>query len=254
MIRCLSLTLVAALLCISCATNSQPKPTFQDGTRVGIVNSLESYLTHQHITIDRINSFTKQIKVDWNLAAYLDAKLADAFKNNKRFVVVPIEYAQIQPRLKQLSDQIDSAATRGKISQDLAAFIDDLTDAYDLYVIIMAQSFRGASPWKIGNSPLFIQGYGLLTRNTMLSVVGFKKNWAHPYAQIRVVVLRTRPVARIGAGSPKLAKKNMDTFNWPADIKNVPQSELDKLRPIIQDYADRAVKNALQSANMAPAQ
>jgi hypothetical protein len=84
----------------------------------------------------------------------------------------------------------------------------------------------------------------------VLGAVGVKRNSAHPYAQILVAVFKTRPVARIGAGRPKLTRGNMDNFNWPADIKNVPQTELDKLRPKIQEYADQAVKNALQSANL----
>jgi hypothetical protein len=42
----------------------------------------------------------------------------------------------------------------------------------------------------------------------------------------------------------------MDNFNWPADIRNIPQDELDKLRPRIQQYADQAVNNALRDARM----
>ena len=250
MIRYLILNLVAAFVFFSCATDPQPKPTFHQGTRVGIVNSLESYLTHRHITIDRMNSFTKQIEVDWNIPAYLDAKLADSLKTDKRFVVVPIQSPQIQSRIDQLSDQIDSAATRRRISQDLVDFIETVSNTHDLDVIIMVQSFKGESPWKIGGEPILVQGYGLFTRRTVFGAVGFRRNWAHSYAQILVAVFKTRPVARIGAGRPKLTRGNMDNFNWPADIKNVPQTELDKLHPKIQEYADQAVKNALQSANL----
>ena len=250
MIRHLIVSLVAAFLCFSCATDPGPKPTFQDGTRVGIVNSLESYLTHRHITIDRMNSFTKQIEVDWNIPADLDAKLADALNTDKRFVIVPTRSPQIQLRLNQLSDQIDSAATRRRISQSLVDFIENLANAHELDVIIMVQSFNGESPWKIHDDPILLQGYGLFTRRTVFGAIGLRKNRAHPYAQIRVAVFKTRPVTRIGAGRPKLTRGNMDSFNWPADIKNVPQTELDKLHPIIQEYADQAVKNALQSANM----
>ncbi len=84
----------------------------------------------------------------------------------------------------------------------------------------------------------------------MLGAVGLRNSWAHPYAQIRVVVFQTRPVLRIGVGRPKLTRGNMDNFNWPVGINNIPQAELDKLRPRIQAYADQAVKNALQDAHM----
>ena len=250
MIRHLILSVAAAFLCFSCATDPVPKPIFQDGTRVGIMNSLESYLTHRHVTIDRINSFTRQIKVDWDIPAYVDTQLADSLKMDKRFVVVPIRSPQVQSRLKELADQIGAAATRRRISQDLADFIESEAKSHDLDVIIMVQSFKGDSPWRIANHIIVVEGYGLFTRRTVFGAVGLRNSWVHPYAQIRVVVFQTRPVARIGSGLPKLTRARMDNFNWPANIKNIPQTELDKIRPRIKAYADQAVKNALQDAHM----
>ena len=250
MIRHLIASLIMLCLCFSCATDPGPKPTFQDGTRVGILNSLESYMTHRHITIDRINSFTKQIKVDWNMPDYLNKQITDSFKRDKRFVVVPARSPQIQSRMKQLSNRISAAATRRRMSQDLAGFIEDTAKAHNLDVIIVVQSFRGETPWKIHDDPIVLEGYGLFTRRTMLGAIGIRNSWAHPYAQIQVVVFQTREAARIGAGRPRLTRARMDNFNWPANIKNIPQSEMDKVRFRIQAYADQAVKNALQDAHM----
>jgi len=254
MLRHLIVGLVAAILCFSCATDPGPKPIFQDDTRVGILNSLESYLTHRHITIDRVNSFTKQIKVDWDIPAYMDTQLMDSLKMDTRFAVVPIRYPQILTRQKQLRNQINAAATRRRASPDLVEFIEDLAKAYKLDVIIMVQSFKGETPWKIGNYEIVLEGYGLFTRRTLLGTAGVRNSWAHPYAQIRVVVFQTRPVLRIGVGRPKLTRGNMENFNWPVDINNIPQTELDKIRPKIQAYAEQAVNNALQDAHMVPSQ
>ncbi|MGD9077712.1 MAG: hypothetical protein PVJ41_15325 [Desulfobacterales bacterium] len=250
MIRSLIVILAAAFLSFSCATDPGPKPIFQDDTRVGILNSLEPYLTHRHITIDRINSFTKQIKVDWVLPAYVDTQLMDSLKKDKRFVVVPIRSPQILERQKQLADQINAAATRRRVSQGLVDLIEDLAKTHDLDVIIMVQSFRGESPWRIHDDIIMLEGYGLFTRRTLLGSVGVRNSWVHPYAQIRLVVFQTQPIIRIGTGLPRLTRARMDNFNWPADINNIPQTELDKIRPRIQAYADQAVNNALQDAHM----
>jgi hypothetical protein len=250
MIRHLTVILVAAFLCFSCATDPGPKPIFQDDTRVGILNRLEPYLTHRHITIDRINSFTEQIKVDWDLPAYVDTQLMDSLKTDARFVAVPIRSPQILERQKQLADQINAAATRRRVSQELIDFIEDLAKTHDLDVIVMVQSFRGESPWRIANQVIVLEGYGLFTRRILLGAAGVRNSWAHPYAQIRLVVFQTRPVLRIGAGLPSLTRARMDNFNWPTDINNIPQTELDKIRPRIQIYADQAVTNALQDAHM----
>jgi hypothetical protein len=250
MIRNLIASLGIILTCFGCATDRGPKPTFQSGTRVGILNSLESTMTHRHITIDRMDSFEKSIDVDWKIPAYLDDRLAAALKKNGRFTVVPIVSPAIQSRLMQLGDQIDSAATRRRISRSLADFIDHTAKAHDLDVIIIVLSFKGESPWKIGSTPISLQGYGLFTRSTVLGLLGVTRNRAHAYAQFRVIIFRAQPAAGIGVGQPKMTKGNMKNFKWPADIKNVPRTELDKLRPKIEVYADEAVKNALADAHM----
>ena len=67
------LSLVAILLFFGCTTGQQPKRTFQAGTRIGVVNVLEPYMTHEHVTILRVNSFSKKYEVDWNIPAYLEA-------------------------------------------------------------------------------------------------------------------------------------------------------------------------------------
>jgi hypothetical protein len=251
MIRQVILFLWVTLLCFGCAVTPQPKPTFKSETRIGIVNSLEPYLTHQHVTIRRFNSFTKNIEVDWNIPGYMDAKLLDTLTNDKkRWVVVPVKSPEIQSQLLQLADQIHSATSRRRISQNLADFIENVARAYDLDVVITVQSFRGQGPWKIADSPIVIQGYGLLTRHTLLGRVGFSRHWVHPYAQFLVAAFGTRPVTILGSGRPDLITSNMDQFNWPADIKNIPQAEIEKLRPIIQQYADEAVTNALKSTRL----
>ncbi len=250
MARKFIVSLAVLSLCFSCATDPGPKPTFDQDTRVGIVNSVESHLTHRHITVRRINSFSRQIEVDWNISGYLDTRLTDALKKDGRFVAVQVKSPEILSRHKQLAESITSAATRTRISQDVTDFIENTAKAHDLDIVILVQSFNGESPWRIQDDAIILQGYGLFTRRTMLGTLSIRSHWAHPYAQILVAVFKTQPAVRIGAGFPRLTRGRMDSFNWPADIKKIPQVELNKLRPRIQQYADQAVNNALRNARM----
>jgi hypothetical protein len=84
----------------------------------------------------------------------------------------------------------------------------------------------------------------------VIGEVGIKSAWVHAYAHIVVAVFGTRPVALIGSGTPKQKKSNIKDFNLPANIKNIPRTKLDKLRPRMQKFADQSVKNALQNANL----
>ncbi|MGD8342624.1 MAG: hypothetical protein PVI38_04720 [Desulfobacterales bacterium] len=254
MIRHFSACLVVLFVFFGCASDPRPKPDFQDGTRVGIFNNLEPYLTHRHVSIERVNSFERRINVEWDIPAYVNTQLTDALKRDRRFVVVPVQSPQVQSRLKQLAAPIGAAANSRRIPQDLVDFIEIQAKGHDLDVVIIVQSFRGNSRWKIHDDPVVLEGYGLFTRRTVLGAFGIRNSWVHPYAQIRVVVLTTQPVVRIGAGSPTMTRARMDDFTWPANIKNIPQSELNKIRPRIKAYADQAVQNALTGAQMVAAE
>lgn len=244
------LSLVATLLFFGCTTGQQPKRTFQAGTRVGIVNGLEPYMTHEHVTILRVDSFSKKYDVDWNIPAYLEAKLMDELKNDTRYVVIPVNSPQARSRLNQLSDQFNYVVTQKRVSSDLARFVENVANTHNLDVVIIVKSYKGESPWKISKQPVVLQGYGLFTRKTLIGEIGIKNSWVHAYAHIVVAVFGTRPVALVGSGFPKLKKSNMKDSNLPVNIKNIPRTKLDKLRPRMQEYADQAVKNALHSANL----
>jgi hypothetical protein len=200
--------------------------------------------------VRRFNSFTKRIEVDWNIPGYLDARVTDALKKDARFVVVPVTSPEILIRQKQLSESIASAATRTRIPPDVVDYIEKTAETHDLDIVVLVLSFSGESPWKINDERTVLQGYGLFTRGTILATMGIRSQWVHPYAQIQVAVFMTQPVARMGAGRPSLTRDRMDNFNWPVDIQSIPQSELEKLRPRIQQYADQAVDNALRDAHM----
>jgi len=54
----------------------------------------------------------------------------------------------------------------------------------------------------------------------------------------------------IGSGKPINTKSPLKDFDLSGDLKNLPQSEIDKLAPIIQKYADQAIANALDDADL----
>jgi len=45
-------------------------------------------------------------------------------------------------------------------------------------------------------------------------------------------------------------KSPLRDFDLSGDLKNLPQSEINKLEPIIQKYANQAIVNALDDANL----
>ena len=78
---------------------------------------------------------------------------------------------------------------------------------------------------------------------------------AYAYAQIGVVVYKVQPVNYIYAART-IAKgrhlRPIKNFDWDADLRNLPESELDQAKPLIQGYINEAVDKALQKANLTP--
>ncbi|MEN8754176.1 MAG: hypothetical protein AB1Z18_15555 [Desulfobacterales bacterium] len=95
-----------------------------------------------------------------------------------------------------------------------------------------------------GDKPLELQGYGLFTKVFLIS------KQAHAYANIAAVVFKTEPLNYIGSGEPTNKKSPLKDFDLSGDLENLPQSEIDKLAPIIRKYADQAIVNALDDANL----
>jgi hypothetical protein len=81
----------------------------------------------------------------------------------------------------------------------------------------------------------------------------FRKAFA--YAQIGVAVYKVKPVTYIAAARAIKAgqyRRPIEDLNWEANIKELPQAELNKARPMIQGRIDSAIKRALQKANLTP--
>jgi len=58
---------------LACSTT--PKFEFPRGTRVGIINLLESYATHKNLSSFATENFTKTYQVDWDILSYTESQL-----------------------------------------------------------------------------------------------------------------------------------------------------------------------------------
>jgi hypothetical protein len=240
------LLIVAALLAVwGCAT---PKPLsykFPAGTRVGIINYLEPYATHQNLSVLVIGSFTKTLSVDWNIPAFIEDQLTRRLQKDSRYTVIAINFPEPpggQNQSESISAQISLS---GEITSEAAKLLEELAEKYNLDVIIVIKSFRGPGPFKTGgNQPIEFQGYGLFTKELFL----YKK--AYAYANIAVMVYKTNPITYIDSGTPKIKSSALGNFDLPGDLRNLPPSDLNKLQPIIQRYAEQAVIKALDQADL----
>ena len=239
-------TLMTFALVLACATPEPPKYEFRPGARVGIINHLEGYATHRHFSSLRFDSFSKQVDVDWGIPAYIENKLSDALQAGQRYTVRRIKPVNRSGWLNQEPASSDRTAESRAMKDKLAKYLGTFGDEYQLDVIILIRSYSGPSAVRIDNQPIAVKGYGLFTRQLLMS----KK--AYAYANIAVEVFKTGPMTFIGSGVPQNRKSSLDNMDLEGSLKTMRGSEIQKIEPMIKDYADQAVQNALVNANLIP--
>ena len=69
---------------------------------------------------------------------------------------------------------------------------------------------------------------------------------------INIRHLKTRPMIFIGSGVPRNRKSSLDRIDLNRSLNELPRSEFEKIEPLIKEYADQAVKNALVNSNLLP--
>ena len=253
--------LVILIWVLACTTT--PKHNFPQGSRVGIINLLEPYATHQNFSSFATKNFTKTYPVDWEMPAYAEGRLRTLLEKDARFTVVEIKVSEKltreQLRLNMIEQVILSKTSPPTVPPQGARSLDTVSDPYDVQAVVVIGSYSGPSPFRSRDVQLKVQGYGLFTRKLFSGKLGsvlwglFSFRKAYAYAQIGVVVYKVQPVIYIAAART-IAKgrhlRPIKDFNWDVDLQNLPESELDQAKFPIQGYINEAVNKALQKANL----
>lgn len=236
--------LITLAIVSGCATPRQPKLEFPAGTRIGIVNHLERFATHRNFSSLRFDSFSKQMDVDWDIPAYIENRLSNTLKADSRYSVKSIRPAQPAGGMNQEPELSDRTLRSRAIRPAVAAYLDSLGDKYEVDVLIVVRSYPGPGVVKIDKHPVELQGYGLFTQQLLMS------RHAYAYAHITIEVFKTGPLTYLGSGKPNNSKAPLNDFSLEGNLKNLPPSEIEKLEPLIKEYAEQAVENAMVSANL----
>lgn len=261
------------VVCLACmlipiwvlACTTTPKFNFPQGSRVGIINLLEPYATHQNFSSFATKNFTKTYTVDWDMPAYAQGRLRTLLEKDAHFSVVEIKVSEPLTREKLRVNMVEqvilSETAPPAVPPQGARSLGTVSDPYDLQAVIVIGSYSGPSPFKSAEERLKVRGYGLFTRKLFSGKIGsvfdglFSFRKAYAYAQIGVVVYKVQPVIYIYAARTIVKGRHLrpiKDFNWDADLRNLPESELDQAKPHIQGYINEAVNKALRKANLTP--
>ncbi len=239
MMRQFCLFLMVVMVVSGCvATQPTPRFDFPAGTRVGIINQLESYAIHQNFSEARIRNFKKTVAVSWDIPGYMQSLLARRLKSDARYQVVPITGTNLIPRV------IDRISGPAAVIPEAATSLESVAGQHNVDIIIIIKSFRGPTGIMLAKHSFMLEGYGLFTRQFLF----FDR--AYAYANLAVIVFKTNPLVYIGSGEPTIDTGVLENFELSGNLKNIPPAEMNKLEPIIKKYARQAVEKALNSAHL----
>jgi hypothetical protein len=265
MARCLKTFAMCLMIFIwvsACTTT--PKYNFPQGTRVGIINVLEPYVTHQQFSsLGSEDNFKKTYEVDWDMPSYAENQLKTQLGKDTRFTIVKIKLSEpLQEktlRLKMIEQVLVSRTVPPIVPPQGARLLDRVSQPYDVQVVILIGSYNGPGPYrKNTDEQINVEGYGLFTRWLFRGIFGglLSARKAYAYAQIGVVVYKVQPATYIAAARAIRKGRQLrpiNDFNWNANIRNLPESELNRTKHLIEEYIDEAVKRALRNADLTTA-
>ncbi len=214
-----------------------PALTLTKGARVGVVNLLDAEVTHFHASNVIQDSFLKTHSVDWQL----DGIVADAVK--QRLTQMGLEPVQVAPStgLERGRQEffIEGSVTKGLSRACAAEFTQMAASAHvDAFIVLapgVNDSAHAGGPRR-KDLPDYLRGWGFVTKAE------------DPPGTKPAIFNMTQMLLISGTGGTALLRArewggdyayNWPTYTPPPDLKEMPQAQIDLLKPIFAEIVGR---------------
>jgi len=242
----------------ACAGSQPVRLQLPPEARIGMLNVLEPQMTHVAVGALRFDSFTKSYPVDWDLPGYVDRSIQNDLRVHGRYTFIPLA-ADASGDWKQSVSNGVLSAVNAWLPGDLKAFLERTAEENRLDAIISVSSYDlgswpDAACFKIGKDPVATKGYGLYTRDRLLSgladLAPVDQDTATPYANIIVAVFRTRPAALSAYARAACGKSSLPDFTESRGLQALNPGVVRQVKPHIERLAAEATRSALKEAGL----
>jgi hypothetical protein len=236
--------LPAVILMIGPAESGAADITLPAGARVGIITMLPTDVTHFHVSKSQTDSFMRTYRAAWPASEFVDAPLARELKSGG---LEPVFLEPTADLRRQSRTWIISRPESARLPRAAMKEIESITTAENLQALVIVAPGQNSSPESVqGNRlrrlPSYVQGWGFSTSD-------------EPDGITRPVVFNLTQMLLIGKERSDwdLAFREWGggyVYEWSnfdpgADLKTLPQSELDKFRPVITDVLQRQISRLM---------
>jgi hypothetical protein len=226
--------------------------------RIGILNVLEQQMTHVAVGSLRFDSFTKFYPVEWDVPGYVNWSIENDLRVQGRYALIPLAVGASVDWKQSVSNGVLNAVNAW-LPGDLKAFLERAAEENRLDAIISISSYDSdswpdAACFKIGKGVVATKGYGLYTRDRLLSglsnLAPVGRDTATPYANIIVAVFQTRPAAMAAYARAPCGKSSLPEFPASNGLQALNPEMIRQVKPFIERLAAEAAQNALKEAGL----
>jgi hypothetical protein len=220
--------IIGVCLAMACAPALGKDPTplaLHEGERVGIVNLMDSEVTHLHNARALVQGFLKTLPVNWPL----DAMLGEAVNEPlNKLGLVPVVLQPDDRLMLNLDDFFgNNSVAKGLpplIAREFAALA---TSEHVDALIVLVPALNDPSQGAIRKGlPDDVRGWGFITDD------GTEKPFIFNITQLLLISVTPDGAAlRAREWGGNYANEWQD-YTAPPDLKNIPPDELEKLQPL----------------------
>jgi hypothetical protein len=257
--RLLALFLMVASVW-ACAGSQPVHLQLPPEARIGMLNLLEPQMTHVAVGALRFDSFTKVYPVDWDLPGYVNRSIQKELRMHGRYAFIPLAAEAPVDWKRSMSNSVLSAVNAW-LPGDLKSFLERTAAENRLDAIISvsgydSEAWPDAACFKIGKDAIATNGYGLYTRDKLLSglsnLAPVGRDTAIPYANIIVAVFQTRPAALAAYARAPCGKSSLPEFPESNGLQALNPGMIRQVKPYVEQLAAAAAQSALKEAGLLP--
>jgi hypothetical protein len=221
------------------------------GARVGIIVMMPTDVTHYHVGKNPSASFMRMYRVEWAASEVVDDPLAGQVKGAG---FEPVFLDPSETLRRQARQWIVMAPTSAKLPNAAVEELDRIITAENLQALIIVAPGPNSNPESVSGNrlrklPAYVQGWGFSTSD---DAGGITKPVVFNLTQMLLIGKPTNRPAELefrewGGGFVY----EWANFDPGADLKALPQSEIDKFRPVISDVLQRQMSRLMPHMKVA---
>jgi hypothetical protein len=220
-----------AVLLTGCATQPLPQFQYSDSSAFLLTNFLEKEMTHTYLGVTIFQNHSKRYEVDWDIPTRISSRMTAKLGDRLRIIHAPKWLAEVE------GDLVKTGWDNFYLDDAYKPYVLALCKQHKAAGLIVVRSYA-ATRWIMG-ADRYIEGYGIYSQRAL------GNNPALVYTNFGAQLMNCDPPAfTIGSGVPELPP--LPDYIEPDDSAQLPDSEIEKARPLVEAAADRVVDQLVE--------